>query len=156
VLLAALKDQDGDVRSAAAEALGKLGEAAAAHPKVIPALLAALHDQSMLVRWVATGALGELGEAAAAHPEVIPALLVSLEDEGVIFRWFPADALGQFGATAASRRDVLAAMYKIYRSDSDLAERVLALWDRQGLRVFLTRRGFTVRTIAELAQRSRT
>jgi HEAT repeat protein len=59
------------VRHAAAEALGKLGEAAAAHPEVIPALLAALKDRDWPVRRAAAEALGELGGAAAAHHEVI-------------------------------------------------------------------------------------
>jgi HEAT repeat protein len=155
-LLAALNDEDERVRSAAAQALGKLGEAAAAHPEVIPALVAAVKSDVRLVRKEAAEALAKLGGEAAAHPDLIPALLAAMEDRDSQLREAAAEALGMLAATAASRRDVLAAMYNIHRSDSDLAERVLALWDRQGLRVFLTRRGFTVRTIAELTQPSRT
>jgi HEAT repeat protein len=155
-LLAALKDEDRWVRSAAAQALGKLGEAAAAHPEVIPALLAALTDPDWQVRGAAAEALGELARGAAAHREVIPALLAALNDRDLLVRHYAAEALGMLAATAASQGDVLAAMYQIYRTDSDLAERVLALWDRQGLRIFLRRRGFSVCTLTELAQRSRT
>jgi HEAT repeat protein len=155
-LLAALEDDEGLVRLAAAWALGGLGAARAAYPEVIPALLAALKHLDWPVRLAAAEALGELGGAAAAHHEVIEALSAALNDRARFVRYAAVAALGKLGATAASRRDVFAAMYKIYRTDSDLAERALALWDRQGLRIFLRRRGFTVRTIAELTQRSRT
>jgi HEAT repeat protein len=155
-LLAALKDQEELVRWAAAQAIGKLGEAAAAHPKVIPALLAALKDQDQWVRFAAAEAIGKLGEAAAAHPGVLPALLVATEVQDSGVRSVAVNALGNFGATVASRREVVAAMYAIYQTDSDLAEGALALWDRQGLRIFLRRRGFSVCTLTELAQRSRT
>jgi hypothetical protein len=66
-----------------------------------------------------------------------------------------AEALGEFGEAAASRCDVLAAIYEIYLTDQDLAERAPIPWDRQGLRIFRRGDGFTVRTIAELTRPTR-
>ena len=151
-LLAALRSAAWLVRPAAAEALGKMGKPAAAHPDVIPALLAALKGPDWRVRQAAAQALGKLGEAAAAHPAVIRGLLAALKDERSWVREYAADALSNFGAPGASRRDVLAAMYKIYQTDLDLAARALGRWDRQGLRIFSTPKGFNVRAIAELTQ----
>ncbi|MCI0727447.1 MAG: HEAT repeat domain-containing protein, partial [Chloroflexi bacterium] len=70
-LLAALQDEQWDVREAAAGALGQIRDAAA-----LPALLAALQDEHGHVREAAAGALGQIGDAAAA-----PALLTALKDE---------------------------------------------------------------------------
>jgi tetratricopeptide (TPR) repeat protein len=55
--VAALRDDNEDVRSQAARALGALGQADAA---VIPALVAALRDDNEDVRFHAAGALGKL------------------------------------------------------------------------------------------------
>ena len=44
-----------------------MGEAAAQHPEVLPALVTALRDDHSDVRYSAAKALGEMGEAAALN-----------------------------------------------------------------------------------------
>ncbi|OYT68772.1 MAG: hypothetical protein CFK48_10465 [Armatimonadetes bacterium CP1_7O] len=67
-LMQALRDEDKDVRSAACEALGAIGDASA-----VPALIKALGDWR--VRSAACRALGAIGDASA-----VPALINALED----------------------------------------------------------------------------
>jgi hypothetical protein len=74
-LIQALGDSDWDVRRAAAEALGKLGD-----PQAVPALIQALGDSDWDVRRAAAEALGELGD-----PQAVPALIQAL---GMIGRMF--------------------------------------------------------------------
>ena len=67
-----LQDPDVEVRSRAAEALGKIGPEAAA---AVPALTTALQDPDVDVRMEAAWALGCIGpEAAAAAPALSNAL----------------------------------------------------------------------------------
>ena len=61
-LIQALKDEDRDVRTGAAEALRKIGE-----PAVDP-LIKALKDENSDVREVAAECLGEIGDARAVEP----------------------------------------------------------------------------------------
>jgi HEAT repeat protein len=63
--IAALKDRDWQVRSNAAEALGKLGDARAVEP-----LIASLKDQEAPVQVEAAVALGKLGDMRAVQPLV--------------------------------------------------------------------------------------
>jgi bilin biosynthesis protein len=80
----ALKDQNKDVRCAAAKALAKLGEPA------IPALREALKDkEDWRVRRAAAEALGNLGDR-----ESIPALREALKDKDSGIRCAAAEALG--------------------------------------------------------------
>jgi HEAT repeat protein len=65
-LIQALGDDWGNVRFAAAEALGKLGD-----PQAVPALIQALGDSGWDVRRAAAEALGKLGD-----PQAVPALSV--------------------------------------------------------------------------------
>ena len=90
-LLAALRDAEEDVRRAAAEALGEIGDAAA-----VPGLLAALRDADADVRREAAWALGRIGDAAA-----VPGLLAALRDADADVRWAAAAALGRIGDAAA-------------------------------------------------------
>ena len=62
-LIAALKDNDEDVRRTAAEALGKLGDTQAVQP-----LIAALRDDNEYIRMAAAEALGKLGDTQAVPP----------------------------------------------------------------------------------------
>ena len=105
-LLAYLQDADDDVRRSAADALGKMGAAAATEP-VLLALLAYLQDADDDVRWSAADALGQMGAAAATEP-VLLALLASLQDADAYVRWSAADALGKMGAAAATEPVLLA------------------------------------------------
>jgi len=86
-LMEALKNWDGDVRRAAAEALGKIGDLQA-----VPALIEALKDDKEWVRWKVAEALGKIGD-----PQAIPALMEVLKDEDWRVRQAAADALGKIG-----------------------------------------------------------
>jgi HEAT repeats/TIR domain/NACHT domain len=83
-LLAALRDAEPDVRRAAAQALGDIGDARAVEP-----LLAALRDAEPDVRKAAAHALGDIGDARA-----VEALLAALHDGEPGVRMAAAQALG--------------------------------------------------------------
>jgi HEAT repeat protein len=109
-----LSATDGDIRAAAARALGRLGQVPAI-PKVFAALLQRLSDTEGSVRWAAADALGRLGQAAAT-PEVLTALLQCLPDTKWWVREGAADALGQLGPAATP--EVFATLLKLL-SDTD-------------------------------------
>ncbi len=90
-LLAALLNEDAQLRSSAAEALGEIGSERAVEP-----LLSALKDAEAEVRWSAAEALGEIGSERAVEP-----LLSALKegDEGV--RSSAAVALGEISGSLA-------------------------------------------------------
>jgi len=88
-LSAGLKDQNGDVRTAAAEALGHIGA-----PAVEP-LMAAFKYQG--VRRYATEALAHIG-APAVEP-----LMLALRDEDLDVRKYVARALGRIGDPRARK-----------------------------------------------------
>ncbi|PWH12861.1 MAG: hypothetical protein DDG58_14935 [Ardenticatenia bacterium] len=81
---AALRDEDADVREAAAQALGKLGDAQA-----VPTLSAALRDENADVRRVAAQALVQIGAQA------VPALSAALRDKNADVCEAAAQALGK-------------------------------------------------------------
>ena len=91
VLVAVLKDKkaNGDVLSAAADTLGKLGPAA---QEAVPALQEALRNPD--VRSTAAEALSKVGSAA------LPALIQSLNDEDRSVRYLAAETLGRLGPAA--------------------------------------------------------
>jgi len=86
-LIQALGDSDRDVRRAAAEALGDLGD-----PQAVPALIQALRDDWEAVRRAAAEALGKLGD-----PQAIPPLIQALGDYWYDVRFAAAEALGKLG-----------------------------------------------------------
>ena len=90
VLTHALRSRSWDVRWAAAEALGEMGDLRAVAP-----LLAALQDEDWRVRWAAAEALGRIGE-----PAVEP-LLAALQDEDEDVRRAAVEALGKIGDPGA-------------------------------------------------------
>ena len=90
-LLAALRDDNPDMRQAAAEALGNIGDMRGVEP-----LLAALKDENSQVRRAAALATGELGDMRAVEP-----LVVALKDETVDVRKVAARVLGKLGDTRA-------------------------------------------------------
>ena len=69
-LVAGLKDDDGGVREAAANALGAIGPAAEA---AVSNLVGALKDDNSGVRAAAAHALGAIGPAEAAVPNLLEA-----------------------------------------------------------------------------------
>jgi HEAT repeat protein len=94
-LIEALRDQDADVRRAAAEALGWIGAPA------VPALSEALRDQDKDVRGAAVWALRGIGAPA------VPALSAALRDQDWRVRFEAARVLGQMGEVAAPAVPVL-------------------------------------------------
>jgi HEAT repeat protein len=79
-LAESLKDQDANVRQAAAAALGEIAQD---DDVAIPAIVAALQDPSEDTRSAAAQALGKFGSAAV---EKAPALVAALKDENVSVR----------------------------------------------------------------------
>src|SRR6185503_1893875 len=75
-VIAALKDQEGDVRASAANALGQLGDKRAVEP-----LILMLNDEVSFVRAAAARVLGQLGDAKSVDP-----LTTSLKDSNSTVR----------------------------------------------------------------------
>ena len=98
-LLRRLNDDYGYEREAAAETLGRLGDA-----QVIAPLIERLTDQSSSVRRAATAALDRIDptwrESEAARIAV-PALLRRLNDDDDSVRWVATEALGELGDARA-------------------------------------------------------
>ncbi len=99
-LLSHLAGQNENTRKAAADALGRLGSAAAT-PAVLDRLLTLLTDPDNGVRWAAALGLGRLG-GAAATPSVLERLLALSQDQVADVRKAAADALGRLGSAAAT------------------------------------------------------
>jgi len=76
-LIQDLKHESSGVRSGAARALGKIGDARAVEP-----LIQALKDEDSGVRWGAAMALGDIGDARAMEP-LLKAFLDKDEDGSV-------------------------------------------------------------------------
>jgi HEAT repeat protein len=140
-LMEALKDENGDVRYAAALALGKIGDPQAVpaliealkdkegdarviaivakalakigDPQAIPALLEALNDEKRRARRVMSAPLEEIGDPQ----EVLPDLLEVLEDRDKNVRWVAAEALGKVGDRQALLHAGLEALLK-YEEES--------------------------------------
>ena len=100
IFLRRLRDGTPEARERAADALGWMGQAAAA-PEVLRALAGRLRDEDRAVRVAAAWALGRMGPAAAA-PEVLEALAERLRDEDPAVRRAAADALRAMGPAAAT------------------------------------------------------
>ena len=98
-LVEAMADGNDRVRAKAVEALGKIGESAAA--VAVPGLVRALRDQDNWVSALAAEALGQMGESADG---AIPALVRSLRHLNPQVRRNAAEALGKLGAAAAGAR----------------------------------------------------
>ena len=110
-LIAALKDSDPGVRQAAAESLGRIGEARALEP-----LSGLLGDGNVEVRKSAVEALGNLED-----PKAIPALTKAAGDANPAVRREAAEALIGFDEPAAGEP-----LIKLL-GDSDLRVRLTAL-----------------------------
>jgi HEAT repeat protein/beta-lactamase regulating signal transducer with metallopeptidase domain len=110
-LIAATKDGDPGVRTAAAESLGRIGD-----PRAVEPLGALLSDQNVEVRRAAVEALGELED-----PKAIPALTRAAKDANPAVRREAAEALLSLDEAAAIE-PLLGLL-----SDSDPKVRVMAL-----------------------------
>jgi HEAT repeat protein len=84
-LIAALQDEQWDVRGDVARALGKIAD-----PRAVEPLIHALQDQEWFVRSAAAEALGEVADARAVEP-----LVAALKDKQWIVRADVAKALGK-------------------------------------------------------------
>ena len=123
-LVAALKDEDRDVRDSAAAALGRLGQAG---PEAVAALVAALKDEYWDVRDSAAAALGRLGQAG---PEEVAALVAALKDEDPGVRRLAAEASGRLGQAGP---EVVAALVAALKDkDRDVRRRAAAALGRLG------------------------
>jgi len=99
-----LKDNNPNVRSAAAVGLGKIGPGA---KEAVPALSAALaKDTDASVRSAAAWALGRIGPEAL---QALPALSAALEDTEEVVRSDAAQALGHIGPSAKEAVPALSA-----------------------------------------------
>ena len=105
-----LVHEDNDVREAAAEALGTLGD-----PRAVEPLIAALQDENSDVRRAAAEVLGEVGDSRAMEP-----LIATLRDEADGVREAAAQALGEIGEPAVG--PLIAAL-----RDEDSAVRPVAI-----------------------------
>jgi HEAT repeat protein len=112
-----------DVRKAAVEALGRLGEDAAAASTKLAAVLSAA-DAPPALRRAAVEALDRFGPAAKS---AVPALKKAVSDDDKFIRIVSLHALGRLGpALGADAKDVVAVL--LPRIDDDLIEvRVAAI-----------------------------
>ena len=101
-LVQATTDGNDRVRAKAVEALGKIGEPAAAI--AVPGLVRALVDRDNWVSALAAEALGEMGNLADG---AIPALVRSLSHLNAEVRRNSAEALGKMNGAAAAARPSL-------------------------------------------------
>ena len=115
-----------NVRAAAAEALGAIGD-----PQAVPALIQALGDSDSAVRRAAAEALGKLGD-----PQAIPALIQALGDSDRDVRRAAAEALGAIGDPQA-----VPALIQALGDDWDDARRAA----RQAIRQIQTKQSQTKR-----------
>jgi len=112
-ILDAQKDEDENVRLAAAEALWRIDPASR---ETVVALKRALIDEKESVRKLGAELLGRIGPSAG---EVVHALARALSDRRVSVRKAAADALGEIGPAASEAKPVL----KQARIDEDKAVR---------------------------------
>jgi len=89
-----LRDSDRNLRRAAAEALGAIGD-----PQTLPPVLLALEDEHWSVRCAAATALGRIRSFKA-----VPPLLTRLDDDDATVRRAVVAALGEIGDARAGRR----------------------------------------------------
>jgi hypothetical protein len=85
--IAGLKDEEENLRTGAAETLGKIGD-----KRAVESLIEALRDEDCDVRKEAAYALGEIGDKRAVEP-----LIAALRDEDSGVREAAASALGEIG-----------------------------------------------------------
>jgi HEAT repeat protein len=108
-----------EVRKAAADALGQLGEAAASG---VPALAAALRDkQNLEVRRATAYALGQVGASGA---KALPDLRSAIRDEDKFVRCHALRAIGGFGKEGA---DAVPDLVRCLKEDSNTEARVAAI-----------------------------
>jgi hypothetical protein len=107
LLVAALRDPDSQVRSAAATALGNYGPQA---ESAIPSLIAALDDEDWFVGCQAGEALGTM---RGLQTRVLPPLVAHFSDNRDLYRrWCAVKAIGGLGPEAAPAVPKLMAQLK--------------------------------------------
>ena len=106
-LIEALRNEDEDIRAAAAETLAIKGNVAA-----VPALIRALQDDEESVRKSAVSALGTIGDAA-----IVPRLIEALNDSDSYVRQNAVYALEELATREAK------AALKAYRKNQERANK---------------------------------
>ena len=131
-----MKDQDPDVQSAAAEALGQLSD-----PRVVEALISALKDNYWYVRKISAAVLGIISarlEDAALRARIVQLLIAALKDTYMGVPGSAAEALGKLG----DRNAVEPLIAALKNSDVELRKNAAtalgrlgdnALWSRSSL-----------------------
>jgi hypothetical protein len=160
-LRAAMKDRAPRVRATALDRLGELiesfGAARVLQDKDLTHIKKVLlEEKSERVRSSAIRLVGKLAELVAGDQRVVEALLDGLSNLQWTHWEVAAEALAELGRSVATTPAVLERVAALSRDRRIRARRVLVGWDNQGLRIFRSGDGFTVRTIAELTQPSRT
>jgi HEAT repeat protein len=160
-LRAAMKDCSPRVRATALDRLGELiesfGAARVLQDKDLTLIKKVLLEHRIeRVRSSAIRLVGKLGELVARDQRVVEALLDGLSNLQWTHWEVAAEALAELGRSVAKTPAVLERVAALSRDRRIRARRVLVGWDNQGLRIFRSGDGFTVRTIAELTQPSRT
>jgi HEAT repeat protein len=158
-LRAAMKDRAPSVRATALNMLGELiesfGPARVLQDKDLTLIKKVLLEHRReRVRSSATRLVGKLGELVARDHRVIEALLDILSNRQWMHWEVAAEALVDLGTSVATSVKVLDTVATLFRQHRAVAMHVLVAWDNQGLRIFRSGDGFTVRTIAELTQPS--
>ena len=123
-LLRRLEDENSQVRSSAASALGKLGSG---EESVLTALLRRLEDKSSEVRSSAASALGKLG--SSGEESVLTALLRRLEDENSSVRRYAAKALGNLGKQSSEVFPAVEQWLQQHQDSKYIGRAIDALWD---------------------------
>jgi HEAT repeat protein len=86
-LIEALKDEDGNVRFYAAEALGRIKD-----PSAVPALIEASKDEVTFIRENAIQSLVQIGD-----PSAVPVFIEALNDTNTGIRWHAIAGLAKLG-----------------------------------------------------------
>ncbi|WP_414574315.1 HEAT repeat domain-containing protein, partial [Nostoc sp. CCY 9925] len=118
-LIKLIEDPESDVRSRAADALGKIGSEAA-----IPGLIKLIEDPKYSVRSSAADALGKIGSEAA-----IPGLIKLIEHPEYSVRSSAADALGKIGKKTSSLATSLAQWIQEQQDSKYVGDAIDLLWD---------------------------
>lgn len=124
-----LKDVNDQIRTEAAQALGKMGE-----PAVDP-LIQALKDENVRIRSTAAASLGYLRNARAAAP-----LVGLLKDSDIGVRFCAADALGKIASESAIP-DLIAALKDDNEFVREKCVAILALFKEAALKGLLEAMG---------------
>ena len=132
-LVSGLESPDHKVRSAALEALGRLGKSVLGDEKLKEALLEGLESSDCEVRSAALEALGELGALVLGDEILKSALLAGLKNQEPWVRSAALGALGELGALALGDEILKSALLEgLESSDCEVRSAALEALGRLG------------------------